>query len=113
LYSITRGNRRAYLHVEQVASASPLGELLPTSATLLRELRDTGKLDLPKLTGDPQATWVTLISRGLNLDVTLRVSLSGVSAEAWRQALMAQGVRAARLEVGNAVSSGLHIELLR
>jgi len=113
LYSITRGNRRAYLHVEQFASASPLGELLPTSATLLRELRDTGKLDLPKLTGDPQATWVTLISRGLNLDVTLRVSLSGVSAEAWRQALMAQGVRAARLEVGNAVSSGLHIELLR
>ncbi len=34
LYSITRGNRRAYLHVEQ--SAAPLGELLPTSATLLR-----------------------------------------------------------------------------
>ncbi|EGH20835.1 hypothetical protein PSYMO_04728 [Pseudomonas amygdali pv. mori str. 301020] len=49
LYSITRGNRRAYLHVEQFESAAPLGELLPTSATLLRQLKSTGKLELPKL----------------------------------------------------------------
>ncbi|WP_163031918.1 DUF4892 domain-containing protein, partial [Pseudomonas viridiflava] len=32
LYSITRGNRRAYLHVEQFEAAAPLGELLPTPA---------------------------------------------------------------------------------
>jgi hypothetical protein len=50
LYSITRGNRRAYLHVEQFDASAPLGELLPTSATLLRELKSTGELDFPKLT---------------------------------------------------------------
>ncbi len=113
LYSITRGNRRAYLHVEQLAANAPLGELLPTSGTLLRELRDTGKLDLPTLAGPAQDTWVTLISRGLNLDTTSRVSLSGASAEAWRQALVAKGVRAARLELGNSDTGGLHLELLR
>ncbi|SEI13998.1 protein of unknown function [Pseudomonas asplenii] len=113
LYSITRGNRRAYLHVEQFAANAPLGELLPTSATLLRELRDTGKLDLPKLVGEPQATWVSLISRGLNLDTTSRISLSGSSAEAWRQALVAAGVRSARLELGDGKTAGLHLELLR
>uniref|UniRef100_UPI001F5491CD DUF4892 domain-containing protein n=1 Tax=Pseudomonas mohnii TaxID=395600 RepID=UPI001F5491CD len=29
LYSITRGNRKAYLHVEQFDAAGPLGDLLP------------------------------------------------------------------------------------
>lgn len=45
LYSVTRGNRRAYLHVEEFVAESPLGDILPTAATVLRELRDTGKLD--------------------------------------------------------------------
>jgi hypothetical protein len=113
LYSITRGNRKAYLHVEQFEAATPLGDLLPTSATLLRELKSTGELDFPKLTDAPDDTWLRLISRGLNLDTTLRASLSGPNAEAWRQALIVQGVRAARLETGSAEGSGLHIELLR
>ncbi|MFJ2367607.1 DUF4892 domain-containing protein [Pseudomonas sp. NPDC087697] len=113
LYSITRGNRKAYLHVEQFEASTPLGELLPTSATLLRQLKDTGVLDLPHLTGDPQAVWLTLLSRGLNLDTTLRVSVSGINAEAWRQALVGQGVRAARMELGNVPATGLHIEFLR
>ncbi|QHD00331.1 DUF4892 domain-containing protein [Pseudomonas sp. S04] len=113
LYSITRGNRRAYLHVEQFDAGAPLGELLPTSATLLRQLKDTGTLDLPRLTGEPQAPWVTLLSRGLNLDTTLRVSVSGVQADAWRQALVAQGVRSARLDLGEVKDPGLHFELLR
>jgi hypothetical protein len=94
-------------------SAAPLGELLPTSATLLRELKSTGELDLPKLTDAPDDTWLRLISRGLNLDTTLRVSVSGANAEAWRQALIVQGVRAARMETGSVEGSGLHIELLR
>ena len=113
LYSITRGNRRAYLHVEQFEASAPLGDLLPTSATLLRQLKDTGRLDLPKLGADPQPVWLTLRSRGLNLDTTLRVSLSGNNAEAWRQALIGQGVRAARMETGTADTTGLHFELLR
>jgi hypothetical protein len=113
LYSITRGNRKAYLHVEQFEASAPLAELLPTSATLLRELKSTGELDFSTLNGAPDETWLRLISRGLNLDTTLRVSISGANAEAWRQALIAQGVRAARMETGSAEGSGLHIELLR
>ncbi|MNQ51301.1 hypothetical protein D3C85_652780 [compost metagenome] len=113
LYSITRGNRRAYLHVEQFEASAPLGDLLPTSATLLRQLKDTGVLDLPRLNGDPQTAWLTLLSRGLNLDTTLRISLSGANAEAWRQALVDQGVRTARLELGTVETPGLRLELLR
>jgi hypothetical protein len=113
LYSITRGNRKAYLHVEQFDAVAPLGTLLPTSATLLRELKSTGELDFPKLSGDPDETWLRLISRGLNLDTTLRVSISGPKAEAWRQALIGQGVRTARMEAGSVEGAGLHLELLR
>ncbi|WP_341520453.1 DUF4892 domain-containing protein [Pseudomonas sp. G.S.17] len=113
LYSITRGNRRAYLHVEQFESAAPLGDLLPTSATLLRQLKSTGKLALPRLAGAPQDVWVTLVSRGLNLDSSLRVTIGGTDAEAWRQALIAKGVRAARLEAGGGDKIGLFIDVIR
>ncbi|MNI85068.1 hypothetical protein D3C73_1420270 [compost metagenome] len=70
-------------------------------------------LDLPRLNGDPQTAWLTLLSRGLNLDTTLRISLSGANAEAWRQALVDQGVRTARLELGTVETPGLRLELLR
>lgn len=113
LYGITRGNRRAYLHVEQFDAAAPLGDLLPTSATLLRQLKSTGKLVFPKLNADPEDAWATLISRGLNLDGNLRVTLSGSKADAWRQALIAKSVRAARLETGTGDATGLVIELIR
>ncbi|ANY88437.1 MULTISPECIES: DUF4892 domain-containing protein [Pseudomonas] len=112
LYSVTRGNRRAYLHVEEFVADSPLGELLPTPATVLRELRDTGKLDYPDLAA-PQSTWVVLLGRSLNLDSTLRASLSGAEAEAWREQLVNAGVRSTRLEVGTAPTEGLHLELIR
>ncbi len=113
LYGITRGNRKAYLHVEQFDAAAPLGDLLPTSATLLRQLKSTGELDFPKLTQAPDELWLRLLSRGLNLDTSLRVAVSGPNAETWRQALMGQGVRAARMETGSVEGSGLRIELLR
>ncbi|QSB17971.1 DUF4892 domain-containing protein [Pseudomonas sp. 15A4] len=113
LYGITRGNRRAFLHVEQFQSSTPLGDLLPTSATLLRELKSTGELELPMLTAAPQEPWTTLLARGLNLDSTLRVTLSGDQREAWRQALVAKGVRAARLEAGDRKNPGLTLELIR
>ncbi len=113
LYSITRGNRRAYLHVEQFESAAPLGELLPTSATLLRQLRSTGTLELPRLGGEPQDAWVTLVSRALNQDSGLRATVSGPSAGAWLDALITKGVRAARLEAGVTEGKGLKIEVIR
>ncbi|MDG9784119.1 DUF4892 domain-containing protein [Metapseudomonas otitidis] len=113
VYAITRGNRRAYLHAEQLDAAAPLGELLPTPGTLLRELKSSGELHLPTLPAVPSEAWATLLARGLNLDSTLRVSLGGAGAEAWREALVGQGVRAARLELGASREAGLHLEWLR
>ena len=113
LYAITRGNKRAYLHVEQFAANAPLGELLPTPATVLRELRSNAKLDYPDLTAEPPAAWVNLLARSLNLDSSLRVVLTGDHAQAWLDQLSAAGVRSARLEVGSQAAGGLHVELIR
>lgn len=112
LYSITRGSKRAYLHVELLQASAPLGEVMPTPATLLRQLKSSGALHLAQLS-EPSAAWVTLLARSLNQDSTLRVSLSGAQAAAWREALIEQRVRAARLELGEPTGSGLHIEALR
>lgn len=112
LYSITRGNRRAYLHAELLAANAPLGEVLPAPATLLRQLRSSGELRLPKQT-EPSEAWAVLLARSLNLDSTLRVSLAGAAAEAWREALVEQRVRAARLELSDAEVPGLRISVLR
>jgi len=113
LYSITRGNRRAYLHVEQLDNGAELGELLPGPATLLRQLRNTGELEFAALDGEPVAAWAELLGRTLNQDSTLRVSLAGEHARAWRDALVAQRVRAARLEIDAAQTDGLSFKLLR
>lgn len=113
LYAITRGNRRAYLHVEQLDAGVALGELLPAPATLLGQLRRDGQLLLPRLTGEPEEAWTALLARSLNLDSTLRVSLAGAHAEAWRDALVAEGVRPARLELDAETVEGLRLNLLR
>lgn len=112
LYSITRGNRRAYLHAELLAADAPLQNVLPTPATLLRQLKTDGELRLPAQ-AEPTDAWVELLARSLSLDSTLRASLSGPQAEAWREALVAQRVRAARLELGNAEAEGLRLTVLR
>jgi hypothetical protein len=112
LYSITRGNRRAYLHAELLAANTPLAAVLPAPATLLRQLRNRGELNLPKQT-EPSEAWVVLLARSLNLDSTLRVSLTGAQAEAWREALVEQRVGGTRLEVGDATGEGLRISVLR
>jgi hypothetical protein len=112
LYSITRGNKRAYLHAELLEADQPLADLLPTPATLLRQLKSTGELRLPNRT-EPSEAWVALLARSLNLDSTLRVSLSGPEADAWRAALIEQRVRAARLELAEQETPGLRVTLLR
>jgi hypothetical protein len=113
LYGITRGNRRGYLHVEQLNASAALGELLPSPATLLRELKSSGELLQPDWSGEPTAQWVTLLVRSLQMDSTLRVSLNGAHAAAWQAALSAQGVRATRLQLGDSSAAGLSIKLLR
>lgn len=112
LYSITRGNKRAYLHAELLAAAAPLADVLPTPATLQRQLKSTGELRLAQQSA-PTAAWVELLARSLNLNSTLRVSLSGAQAEAWREALIEQRVRASRLELGEANVTGVQFNVLR
>lgn len=113
LYGITRGNRRAYLHVEQLNASAPLGELLPSPATLLRELKSSGALAHADWSGEPTPQWVALLGRTLLMDSSLRVSLNGAHAAAWQAALSAQRVRATRLQLGDTTAAGLSIELLR
>lgn len=112
LYSITRGNKRAYLHAELLAANAPLAELLPTPATLQRQLKGSGELHLP-MQVEPSAAWVELLARTLNLDSTLRISISGARAEAWREALVEQRVRASRLELGEPDVAGVQLNVLR
>jgi hypothetical protein len=112
LYSITRGNKRAYLHAELLTANAALAEVLPTPATLQRQLKSTGELHLSKQL-QPSAAWVELLARSLNLDSTLRVSISGAQAQAWREALIEQRVRASRLELGEPDVSGVQLNVLR
>ena len=108
---ITRGNRRAYLHVEQLNASASLGELLPSPGTLLQQLKSTQRLSLAHLPATPSAAWSALLARSLNMDSTLRVSLAGAQAEAWRAALVAQGVRSARLTAEVNAEAGLVISV--
>lgn len=112
LYSITRGNKRAYLHAELFSADAPLPTVLPTPATLQRQLKSTGELRLPNQ-AEPSSEWVELLARSLNLDSTLRVTLSGAQAQAWRDALIEQRVRASRLEFGEAEVNGVRVNVLR
>lgn len=109
LYGITRGNRRVYLQAEQLDASQPLASLLPTASTLLRQLRTEGDLRLPHLQVS-DAQWGELLGRTLGLDITLRVRLSGPQAEAWKTALVEQGVRATRLELGDNSGTGIQLQ---
>src|SRR5690606_26490128 len=112
LYLIPRGNPRAYLHAERLDADPPLGDRRPTAPTLLRRLREEGQLHLHGL-GEPQSEWTRLLVRALSLDATLRVALSGPHAAAWRDALVAERLRAGRLELGAEEADGLRVQLLR
>ncbi|MNZ67447.1 hypothetical protein D3C78_856970 [compost metagenome] len=114
LYAITRGTRRAYLHVEQLEANAPLGEhLLPNAETLLRQLKTAGVLELAQLPGEPADPWLALLARVLRLDTGVRLLLSGRSAPAWRDALIERGTRAVRLESAVSEAPGLRVEWLR
>lgn len=113
VYGITRGNRRAYLHVEQLEASNSVAELLPTPATLLRELQSSGVLRLSALPAAPDARWVEVLARALKLNSTLPVVISGASAPAWRAALLAQRIKENRLQLGDSDSAGLQLEVQR
>lgn len=113
LYAVTRGTRRAYLHVELLESRAPLGEQLPNAETLLRQLKDAGYLALEQLPAEPGDPWLALLARTLRLDTGMRVLLEGQSAPAWRTALIERGTRTARLDTAESEVPGLRVEWLR
>lgn len=113
LYGITRGNGRPYLQVERFTPEAPLGVILPSAATLLRQLKNTGELWLPRLPDEPTAEWGALLANVLRLDSTTRVELEGKGAAAWHEALTAERIKTRRLEAGSADEPGLRIRLLR
>lgn len=113
LYGITRGNGRPYLQVEQFTPEAPLGVILPSAATLLRQLRSTGELWLPRIPEEPTPEWSALLANVLRLDSTMRVELEGRGAAAWHEALTAERIKTRRLEAGGAEEAGLRIRLLR
>ncbi len=86
--------------------------MLPTPATLQRQLKSTGELRLVEQV-EPSTAWVELMARSLKLDSTLRVIISGAQAEAWREALVEQRIRASRLELGEPDVKGVQLTVLR
>ena len=112
-YGITRGNRRAFLHVEQLEASNSIAQLLPEPATLLRELQSSSVLRLPNLPAVPDARWVAVLASTLKLDSTLPVIISGTSAALWREALLGQGLKASRLQLGDNESAVLQLEIRR
>lgn len=98
VYTVTRGNRRVALHLERFEADAPLGTVLPTPATLLRELRETGELHFAELANGPDPQWASVIARALNLDSALRIEVLGAEAGRWCEALEGEGVRASRLQ---------------
>ena len=113
LYGITRGNGRPYLQVERLQPGEPLGIIRPNPATLLRQLQSNGELRLPRLPAEPVADWGALLASIMRLDSTLRISLGGEGAAAWRETLIAERISPRRLELDDSDERGLHITLLR
>ncbi len=68
---------------------------------------------LPRLPEQPVANWGALLANLLRLDSTMRISLAGAGAVEWREALIAERVRAGRIEIDESDQSGLHVRLLR
>ncbi len=99
LYAITRGNGRGFLHAEYFQAEQLPESLLPTPTTLERQLRVDNRLSLARLTGEPDPVWVKLLVRALSQNSTMRISMAGEHASAWRDAMVEQGLRASRIEL--------------
>lgn len=99
VYAITRGNGRGFLHVEQFQAEQLPAELLPTPTTLQRQLDTDNRLFLPMVNEQPDSEWVRLLVRALNQNITMRISMAGEHAQAWRDAMVERGLRATRIEL--------------
>ena len=99
MYAITRGNGRDFLHFEHFQAEQLAADLLPTPTTLERQLTIDNRLALPALVGAPDPVWVKLLVRALNQNITMRISMAGENAQAWRDAMVDSGLRTTRIEL--------------
>lgn len=99
MYAITRGNGRDFLHFEHFQAEQLAADLLPTPTTLERQLTIDNRLALPALVGAPDPVWVKLLVRALNQNITMRISMAGENAQAWRDAMVDSGLRSTRIEL--------------
>lgn len=76
-------------------------------------MQSNGELRLPRLPAEPVADWGALLASIMRLDSTLRISLGGEGAAAWRETLIAERISPRRLELDDSDERGLHITLLR
>lgn len=106
LYAITRGNRQAYLHLDQMTPEPPVTEMLyPTPATLGKILRADGELKISGITPEDSDSaiteaWLDLTARMLRSDNRLRIQVNGAQAPAFIQSLLDRGISQQRLEIG-------------
>lgn len=99
LYAVTRGNGRGYLYTQQLSLTAPQQGLYPSAATLLKLLREDGKLNFPSLDQGPDERWLALFTQALRQNSTLRVSLQGDAVQKWRDQLIANGIAERRIEL--------------
>ncbi|MCJ8167763.1 DUF4892 domain-containing protein [Atopomonas sediminilitoris] len=99
LYGITRGNRRVYLHMDEFFPAQSLDVQAPESGTLLLQLNEEDQVSLPDWPAKPEQPWLNALQQVLRRDFVLRLALSGPSAAAWHEALLAAGVPSSRVSL--------------
>ncbi len=99
LYAVTRGNRRSYLHIEQLELQQPLTELRAEPDTLLRLLRERGELQFVEALGGSSDPQLLRLAGVLLRDTSMRVLLQGSEARRWRDELVARGVRERRMDI--------------
>ncbi|SDU10048.1 DUF4892 domain-containing protein [Halopseudomonas salegens] len=106
LYAITRGNRRVYLHTDQLTPAIPLQHaLLPTPATLIKQMQSEGYIAVPAFDlqageSDLSNDWLDQLNRMLRTDRSMRVVVHGAQSQHFYDGLIQRGIRPNRLEIG-------------
>ncbi|MFT0211035.1 DUF4892 domain-containing protein [Pseudomonas sp. F1_0610] len=114
VYTVTRGNGRAYVYLNQVQMDEVQAELNPEPSTLLKQLKEDGVLHFLSLDKEPDERWVALFVQMLRQNSTLRVALQGDTADLWRDQMLAQGIASARIELAASEGEkGLSIRLMR
>lgn len=107
VYAVTRGNGRGMLHLEHFRADKLPTALLPQPSTLLRLLREDTAVQLSQAPLEPDAQWLDMLQRMLNLDRSLHFTIGGINAKAWHEK-----INNARLQLASDQQPKLTLKLL-